>query len=89
MKYVLSALAALVLAAPALAAGQGEPEKAAPSTEEVTDASQNRMICKRQKSTGSRLGAKKVCMTAAQWAQMQREQRQTTERNQANRWTDY
>ena len=91
MKYILSTLAAVALvgpalAGPALAAGQAEPEKSAPTVEEVTDTSQNRMVCKRQKDTGSRLGSKRICMTAAQWAQKKRDERAVTERTQAARW---
>lgn len=85
MKYILSTLAAVALVSPALAAGQTEPKQAAPA-EEVTDTSQNRMICKRQKDTGSRLGSKRICMTAAQWAQKKRDERAVTERTQAARW---
>lgn len=85
MKYLLPALAALVLAVPAVAHDDGQAE---PAAKEATDDSQNRMICKRQKATGSRLGSEQVCMTAAQWEQLRRDQRQATERTQANRWTD-
>ena len=84
MKYLFPSLAALALATPAIA---GDENKQAPTAEEATDTSQNRMICKSQKSTGSRLRAEKVCMTAAQWAQLQRDQRMATERGQANRGT--
>lgn len=85
MKYMLPALAAICLAAPAIAADQPKPE---PTTEEAEDDSQNRMVCKRQKSTGSRVKSEKVCMTAAQWAQLKSDQRQATERVQSTRWTD-
>lgn len=85
MKYLFPTLAVLALATPAFAGGEAKPE---PAAEEAKEDSQNRMICKRQKSTGSRLGSEKVCMTAAQWAQLKQDQRQQTERTQANRWTD-
>jgi hypothetical protein len=84
MKYLLPALAMFALASPAIA---GDEDKKEPAATEATDDSQNRMICKRQKSTGSRLRAEKVCMTAAQWAQLQRDQRMETERGQSTRWT--
>ena len=45
----------------------------------------NRLICKREKAVGSRLASKKVCATAAQWAQMRADDRQAVERAQAQR----
>lgn len=88
MKYLLPALAAFALATPAIA---GDGEKTEPAAKEATaekDESQNRMVCKSQKSTGSRVKSEKVCMTAAQWAQLKQDQRQATERVQSTRWTD-
>lgn len=85
MKYFVAVAAAVALAAPALAGGQGQEDPSKPSAEEVTDTSQNRMVCKRQKNTGSRLSSKRVCMTAAQWAQLEQDQRQAIERVQAGR----
>lgn len=88
MKYLLSAAAALALAlaGPALALDRSETDTPGQTVDEAADASQNRVVCKREKSTGSRLGSKKVCMTAAQWAQLQRDQREVIERRQAARW---
>lgn len=42
----------------------------------------NKVICERAETTGTRLGAKRVCMTAAQWAEQRREQREDLERVQ-------
>lgn len=88
MRYIFSTIALLAVAVPGLANGQGATGSSGEVAKEETDKSQNRMICKRQKSTGSRIGAKRVCMTAAQWAQIQRDERQALERGQANRPTD-
>ncbi len=44
----------------------------------------NRRICEVEETTGTRLGARKVCMTAAQWAEKRREHRETVERAQKN-----
>lgn len=44
----------------------------------------NRIICERQETTGSRLGARKVCLTAAQWQEKRREHREQLERAQQN-----
>ena len=86
MKYLFSVAAAFALTVPAVAVGQGQSENSQSTDEKGADVSQNRMVCKRQKSTGTRLGSEKVCMTAAQWAQLKRDQREATERTQAARW---
>ena len=42
----------------------------------------NRMICERQKSTESRVATKRVCMTAAEWDERRREDREAIEKGQ-------
>jgi hypothetical protein len=42
----------------------------------------NRMVCEVEQTTGTRLGARKVCKTAAEWAQLKREHRETLEKVQ-------
>ena len=42
----------------------------------------NKPICERVEQIGTRLGARRVCMTAAQWAEQRREQREAMERVQ-------
>lgn len=44
----------------------------------------NRMICERADTTGTRLGARKICLTAAQWQEKRREHREELERAQKN-----
>jgi len=39
----------------------------------------NRIICERQEELGSRLGGKKVCMTAKEWDDQRRMNRESTE----------
>jgi hypothetical protein len=41
-------------------------------------------VCERVEKTGSRLGAGKVCMTAEQWYEVRREDREDLERAQKN-----
>lgn len=43
----------------------------------------SRVICKKLKLTGSRLAVKKDCRTAAEWAEMRRQQQDTTSRIQS------
>ena len=42
----------------------------------------NRMICEVAQTTGTRLGARKVCKTAAEWAQLKAETRANLEKVQ-------
>ena len=42
----------------------------------------DKVICERVEKTGTRLGGKRVCMTAEQWAAQRREQREDLERVQ-------
>jgi hypothetical protein len=42
----------------------------------------NEMVCRTSGELGSRLNRRRVCMTRAQWAERQREQRQDIERAQ-------
>ena len=46
----------------------------------------NRMVCKKSQVTGSRLGKKKICMTAAQWEVQRQADREALERSQSGRW---
>jgi hypothetical protein len=67
-----SALAAalIILASPSLANDDPQPQAATEvsATGEIDKkAAEERKVCKRIQSTESRLGAKKVCMTKAQW----------------------
>ncbi|MFL6730409.1 MAG: hypothetical protein ACJ8E3_10540 [Sphingomicrobium sp.] len=42
----------------------------------------NKIVCEVDQTTGSRLGARKVCKTVLEWQQMRREQRETIEKIQ-------
>jgi hypothetical protein len=42
----------------------------------------NRIVCEVEETTGTRLGARKVCKTVLEWQQMRREQRETVEKFQ-------
>jgi hypothetical protein len=39
----------------------------------------NRVVCEVDQTTGTRLGARKVCKTVAEWQQMRAEHRETVE----------
>ena len=44
----------------------------------------NKIVCEVDQTTGSRLGARKVCKTVLEWQQMRREQRESIEGIQRN-----
>jgi hypothetical protein len=69
------ALAALMLSSPALAL-----QAAAPAAKPAKDP--NRIICEKEEVIGSRLGARKVCKTAAQWEEDRRLHREQLEKSQ-------
>lgn len=42
----------------------------------------NKIVCEVENTTGTRLGARKVCKTVLEWQQMRRDQRETVEKFQ-------
>ena len=72
MRVVTAIFAALALV-PAIAAAE---EKKADKNDP------NRMICEKQEVLGSRVATKKICMTAAQWEDRRREDREAIEKGQ-------
>lgn len=88
----------LTLMLPALVAGPGLlAAPAAPPATTTARASQGaqdqtigtatgeKVICRSDKEIGSRVKAKRVCMTAKQWAEKTAEERQFVEQRQAQR----
>src|SRR5690606_3374294 len=47
-----------------------------------------RVICRKEKNTGSRLGSKRICATAAEWSAQKQQSRQAVERSQSQRITE-
>ena len=76
----LPALAAILLfsGSPALADQTGSPSASKSGT--VRDP--NRMVCEKVEVIGTRLGSKRVCMTAAQWAEQRRQDRLEIDKGQ-------
>ena len=58
------------------------PSVAVAGTSGDEDGQKDKMICKAQKETGSRLGGKKICMTRAQWDEHRRNTQADIERSQ-------
>ena len=53
---------------------------AAPS--QATQKASDKLICEKEDTIGTRLGARKVCLTALQWQQKKQEQREDFEKVQ-------
>jgi hypothetical protein len=70
-------VALLLSAAPALALVQA-PEQAKPAKSDP-----DRIICEKIEQIGSRLATRRVCMTAAQWAEKRRLDREELQTIQA------
>ena len=52
----------------------------------TTAGADQKPICAKENVTGSRLGGRKICRTAEEWAETRSADRQTVERLQANRY---
>jgi hypothetical protein len=81
--FVSGALAFAMLATPVLA-NSSEPAPAAGG--QADEGETNKVVCRRIESIGTRLGAKKVCRTKAQWDSEAATNRQDLERSQTQRW---
>ena len=77
---VLSAL--MVSSAAAIAQAPADTTKLGPRNDA------DEIICVRELSTGSRLGAQRVCRTRAEWAEHRRQFRQSIERAQQQTQSD-
>lgn len=75
MKAILS-VALVASAFPAMAA--------APQNSDSNNKDPNRKVCETVEETGSRLGGRRVCMTAQQWEDQRRSQREDVQRAQQN-----
>lgn len=76
------------IASPAFA--QTQPVQAVPAqSRAATSSYADQVVCETQEETGSRLASHKICRTRSQWAQIKKDQRETTERDQTRRPRDY
>ena len=72
MKIILAGAAGALLLSAAPAVGQTQPDGQKPAKQ----ADPNRIVCERIKETGSRLNTRRVCMTAQQWEEQRRRDRE-------------
>lgn len=75
------AVAAVLMATTAPAAAQTTPA-AAPDAKAAEASDALKIVCKREESIGSRLGAKKVCLTVQEWKDLAEANREHTEKVQ-------
>jgi len=55
-------------------------------TTKTDDGEQNKTVCRRVESIGTRLGTKRVCRTKGEWDAEQAANRMDLERSQTQRW---
>ncbi len=77
LKLVLITAVAVAAAPAAAQVTQLQSPNAAPKGGDL-----NRVVCEREETTGSRLGARRVCLTVLQWEEKRREHRESTEKVQ-------
>ena len=75
MSLLVATSGALLFAAPPALAQAQAPNQPAPSSKKDP----NRIICEKVEEVGSRLSSKKICMTAQQWEEKRRTDREYLE----------
>lgn len=88
---IFASVALLTTSATALAqatpAAGSPPPAAVPAAGKDANATDpNKLVCRTVEITGSRLGKKRICHTAEEWAEQRALDRQQIERQQANRY---
>lgn len=83
LKLICASVSVALIAAPAIA----QAPAAAPAQTQTTAKNNdpNEKICVKEESTGSRLGAKRICMTRAEWADRKLQDQQELTRVQTQR----
>ena len=79
--YKAVAIAAVLMATAAPAAAQSTPA-ADPNAKPAATSDALKIVCKREEAIGSRLGAKKVCLTVQEWKDLAEANREHTEKVQ-------
>jgi hypothetical protein len=83
LKLISVSVFVALVAAPAIAQAPAAAPAQAQSTAKKQDP--NEKICVKEESTGSRLGAKRICMTRAEWADRKLQDQQELTRVQTQR----
>ncbi len=88
LKYAFLIAAGVSLSIPAAAQTTAQATvQPAPIVVQTTKSEVNRIVCKKQEEIGSRLNAKKVCLTVKQWQDQAAADREDVERIQQNTGT--
>ncbi len=84
MKFLAAfiVLTAPLVATDAASSQSSHASAAANATSETIGEGADKVICRREKVSGSRVTAKRVCQTAAQWERQRREDQQAVEKVQ-------
>ena len=86
--YCASIAAAMMTATAAPALAQSTAASTSqPAADAAPSQNPNEIVCEKQETTGSRIGARRVCMTRAEWADRKLQDRQELERVQIQRGT--
>lgn len=81
-KYVYLVGASLLIAPPVAAQTAPLPAAQAQDIPSTDKSDVNRIVCRKQETVGSRLGAKKVCLTVKEWQERTAADREETDRVQ-------
>lgn len=73
---------ALLLVTSAPVAAQSAPTQAAQPAKANAKSDLERMVCEKEETIGTRLGARKVCKTVREWQEQRRVQREEAEKVQ-------
>ncbi len=76
-----------IVALTAAAAFASDPAETPETQKVAVNGDPNQTICVREKEIGSRVSARRVCRTRAEWAAHQQQTRQVIERVQFNKQT--
>lgn len=83
--------AALLVASPAVLAAQGDESQASTKEQAADEAGQedpalDKIVCRRIKTTGSRVNSTRECKSKRQWIAQRAQSRQEIEKIQSSRW---
>lgn len=88
IRLALGVLAATICASGSTSAWARQAPTAVPTSASASQAApkdtDNDVVCKQEKVTGSRLGGRKICMTRLEWAKQERDAKDLTAHTQQN-----
>lgn len=85
MSNFLPIAVAFALLAPVSAQAADTASPSASPAQNEASLETDKLICRKEKLIGTRLGSTRICLTSAQWAAKRAEERRSLERVQTNR----